>query len=83
MASKKLSESELQILEEFQTRNNDIVVQTGATELRIDVLERQKEQLLEKFQKLTKDQTKFGQELQKKYGDGNIDLEKGEFTTAE
>jgi len=83
MASKKLSESELQILEEFQTRNNDIVVQTGATELRIDVLERQKEQLLEKFQKLTKDQTKFGKELQEKYGDGNIDLEKGEFTTAE
>jgi len=83
MASKKLSESELQILEEFQTRNNDIVVQTGATELRIDVLERRKEQVLEKVQKLTKDQTKFGQELQKKYGDGNIDLEKGEFTTAE
>ena len=83
MASKKLSESELQNLEEFQTRNNDIVVQTGATELRIDVLERQKEQLLEKFQKLTKDQAKFGKELQEKYGDGNIDLEKGEFTTAE
>jgi len=58
-------------------------VQTGATELRIDVLERQKEQLLEKFQKLTKDQAKFGKELQEKYGDGNIDLEKGEFTTAE
>ena len=83
MASKKLSESELQILEDFQSRNNEIVVQVGATELRIDALERQKEDLLEKFQKLTEDQTKFGQELQEKYGDGNIDLEKGEFTAAE
>ena len=83
MASKKLSESELQILEDFQSRNNEIVVQVGATELRIDALERQQEDLLEKFQKLTEDQTKFGQELQEKYGDGNIDLEKGEFTAAE
>jgi chaperonin cofactor prefoldin len=83
MASKKLSESELQILEDFQSRNNEIVVQVGATELRIDALERQKEDLLEKFQKLTEDQTKFGQELQEKYGDGNINLEKGEFTAAE
>ena len=83
MASKKLSERELQILEDFQSRNNEIVVQVGATELRIDALERQKEDLLEKFQKLTEDQTKFGQELQEKYGDGNINLEKGEFTAAE
>ena len=83
MASKKLSESELSILNDFQSRNNDIVVQTGAAELRIDALKREKERLLDKFQILQEEQSKFGQEMQKKYGDGNLDLEKGEFTAAE
>jgi|TARA_B100001063_G_C16599280_1_gene469817 hypothetical protein len=83
MASKKLSESELSILNDFQSRNNDIVVQVGAANLRIDALERQRKEELEKFQKLQEEQIKFGKELQEKYGDGNLDLEKGEFTAAE
>ena len=83
MASKKLSESELSILNDFQSRNNDIVVQVGAANLRIDALKRQLKEELEKFQELQKEQTKFGKELQEKYGDGNLDLEKGEFTAAE
>ncbi len=83
MASKKLSESELSILNDFQSRNNDIVVQVGAANLRIDALKRQLNEELEKFQELQKEQAKFGKELQEKYGDGNLDLEKGEFTAAE
>ena len=83
MASKKLSESELSILNDFQSRNNDIVVQVGAANLRIDALKRQLNEELEKFQELKKEQAKFGKELQEKYGDGNLDLEKGEFTAAE
>ena len=83
MASKKLSESELSKLTDFQSRNNDIVVQVGAAEIRIDTLDRQKEELLEKFQILQKEQAEFGEGLQKKYGEGNIDLEKGECTAAE
>ena len=83
MASKKLSESELSILNDFQSRNNDIVGQVGAANLRIDALERQRKEELEKFQKLQEEQIKFGKELQEKYGDGNLDLEKGEFTAAE
>ena len=77
MASKKLSESELSILNDFQSRNNDIVVQVGAANLRIDALKRQLNEELEKFQELQKEQAKFGKELQEKYGDGNLDLEKG------
>jgi hypothetical protein len=83
MSTKKLLPEEVSKLEGFQARNNELVVNVGATELRIDALERQKEELLEKFQDLQKDQAKFGQDLQEKYGDGNLDLEKGEFTAAE
>mgnify|MGYP003657106812 FL=1 len=82
MATKKLSESELQKLNDFQSRNNDLVVQAGAAELRIDALRREKKELLDKFQILQKEQSEFGQGMQKKYGDGNLDLEKGEFTAA-
>lgn len=82
MVSKKLSEKELQSLNGFQTTNNEIVVEIGAAELRINALQKQKEDLLKRFQTLQVDQKEFGLEMQKKYGDGNIDLEKGEFTAA-
>ena len=80
MASKKLSDKELQSLKEFQERNNNIIVTLGTIDVRIDALEEQKENELEKFRSLTVEQTTFGKELNEKYGDGNIDLEKGEFT---
>ena len=80
MASKKLSDKELQQLKDFQVKNNEIVVNLGTIELRIDKLEEEKEKNLEAFRLLSKEQEKFGKELQDNYGDGNIDLEKGEFT---
>ena len=83
MSTKKLLQEEVSKLEEFQSKNNEIVVGVGAAELRIDTLERQKEELLDKFQKLQKEQAEFGQKLQEKYGNGNLDLEKKEFTAAE
>ena len=83
MSTKKLSKEEVSKLEEFQARNNEIVVGTGAAELRINALKYQKEELGKNFQILQKEQAEFGKELQEKYGDGNLDLEKGEFTAAE
>tara|TARA_R100000541_G_scaffold13337_2_gene22273 strand:+ start:6445 stop:6696 length:252 start_codon:yes stop_codon:yes gene_type:complete len=83
MSSKKLSEEEVKQLKDFQLKNNEIVVALGSITLRIDALERQEESELEKFQNLQLEQNKFAQELQNNYGDGNIDLEKGEFTPAE
>jgi|TARA_B110000438_G_scaffold183040_1_gene174897 hypothetical protein len=83
MSSKKLSEEEVKQLKDFQLKNNEIVVALGSITLRMDALERQEESELEKFQNLQLEQNKFAQELQKNYGDGNIDLEKGEFTPAE
>ena len=80
MSIKKLSEKELQTLQDYQTRNNEIVGGLGTTELRIDALKKQKKALLEEFDKLQQDQVSTGNQLQEKYGEGNIDLEKGEFT---
>ena len=47
------------------------------------MLKKQKESVLKEFEKLQDDQNSIGKELQEKYGAGNIDLEKGEFTPVE
>jgi hypothetical protein len=83
MANKKLSDKELQVLKGFQEKNNNYIVTLGSIEVNLDALDRQKEKILEEVQDLIKDQNEFGKELNEKYGDGNINIEKGEFTAAE
>jgi len=80
---KKLSEKELSTLKDFQEKNQKIVNDLGNIELNIDMLKKQKESVLKEFEKLQDDQNSIGKELQEKYGTGNIDLEKGEFTPVE
>tara|TARA_Y100000361_G_scaffold147161_1_gene158389 strand:+ start:1049 stop:1300 length:252 start_codon:yes stop_codon:yes gene_type:complete len=82
MANKKLLKEEVAKLKDFQVKNNEIVVTLGTIRLRQDALEREEENTLEKFQALQEEQNKFASELQKTYGDGNIDLEKEEFIPA-
>ncbi len=41
----------------------------------------QKETLKEELKKLIQEETNLGKALQQKYGDGSINLEKGEFIT--
>ena len=80
MSSKKLSNQELQTLKDYQVKINEVVGGIGVVELRIFDLEEQKDRILEEYSKIKKDQNKFGQDLQEKYGEGNIDLESGEIT---
>lgn len=80
MSIKKLLKEEIQTLQDYQAKNNEIVGGLGTIELRIESLKKNKKSLLEEFEKLQKDQLDTGSQLQEKYGEGNIDLEKGEFT---
>ena len=80
---KKLSEKELSTLKEFQEKNSKIIAELGNIEININMLQKQKETTLKEFETLQGDQNLIGKELQEKYGAGNIDLEKGEFTPVE
>ena len=80
MENNKLSDQELQKLKDYQVKINEIVGGMGVVELRILDLEEQKNKFLEEYSKIKEDQNKFGQELQDKYGEGNIDLESGKIT---
>ena len=79
MANKKLSEEEVSKLKNYQNETNEIVGALGQIELQFELLEEKKEEILNKFKKLRVDQNQLAKELTEKYGDGNLDLEKGEF----
>mgnify|MGYP006092284473 FL=1 len=76
MSKIKLSEKELQMLKDLQTEGNELIFSLGQ-------LEAQEVPLYSSVKEVQEKQDKLGKELQEKYGDGNIDLETGEFTKPE
>ena len=82
MSTTKLSKEELQQLKDFQRIENEITFSLGDIEKRKYFLSRQKEKLENDYVALLNKQETVGKELQEKYGEGNIDLEKGEFISS-
>lgn len=76
MNSTKLTQEELEQLNKSQLQINQIVVSLGQLEI-------QKSNLLKQLDTIQEENKTLGKTLQEKYGDGNIDLEKGEFTPTE
>jgi len=81
METKVLTQEEIQLLKSIQERRLQVVEQFGIIETRIQELELQKETIKEELKKLRQEEIKTGETLQKKYGDGTINLEKGEFVS--
>jgi stress response protein YsnF len=79
MTTKVLTQEEIQSLKLIQEKRIQLVEQFGVLEIRLQDLEYQKEQLKTNLQQLRQEEIKVGETLQQKYGDGSINLEKGEF----
>ena len=79
MTTKVLTQEEIQSLKLIQEKRIQLVEQFGVLEMRLQDLEYQKEQLKTNLQQLRQEEIKVGETLQQKYGDGSINLEKGEF----
>ena len=79
MENKVLTQEEIQSLKTIQTNQSNLIQTLGTVEYRIQLLELDKQALKLQLQKQIEEETKIAKELQEKYGDGNIDLEKGEF----
>ena len=73
----KLSEEELKILREYQKKQNAITFDLGQVDIQKAFLEGQRSSILDGLADLQEKSNKTAKELQKKYGDGNIDLETG------
>ena len=81
MEKKVLTQEELQEVKNLQVENNNLISQFGELEVIIQNLSLRKEELITKLKELKDREVKIGQTLQDKYGDGNIDIETGEFVS--
>ena len=77
-----LTTDELQSLKNFQSTRSQIINDFGIIEFQIQELKTQKEMLVGTLANLKVEENKVSQELQDKYGEGNIDLTSGEFVSA-
>ena len=81
MTTHVLTQEELQEIKDFQTKRQTLVQQFGIIEFNIQDLELQKQQLSVDLNNLKQLETQIGSKLQDKYGEGTIDIDKGEFTS--
>ena len=78
----KLSKEELEKLVDFQKQNDNITLDLGRIDIQKALLDGQRGVVLEKLADLQEKSNVVAKELQSKYGNGNINLEKGEITVA-
>ena len=81
MTTQVLTQEEITQLKAIQEKRFQLTEQFGIIELRIQEYNLQKEHLVGELKKLRQEEITVGESLQKKYGDGSINLEKGEFVS--
>ncbi len=77
-----MTTEEIEKFQSIQQKNNLVVNELGAIELAKLQIERRRTEALNFLTSLREEEQTFGKELSEKYGDGSIDLEKGEFLPA-
>ena len=82
METKVLTQEELQQIKDVQQERLTLTDQFGIIEYNIQDLEQQKSQLVSRLAALKQKEIELGNMLQEKYGDGIINIEKGEFTSS-
>jgi hypothetical protein len=81
METKQLTPEEIQTIKTIRQERSKITDEFGDIEILIQEYEIIKQDLIEQLSSLKKREVKVGQELQEKYGDGVINIEKGEFVS--
>ena len=79
MANTKLTVEEVEKLQEIQQKNAAVASELGNLEITKLQVESRRAEIVNFFNELKKEEQEFGKELSEKYGNGTIDLEKGEF----
>jgi len=79
MENTKLTVEEVEKLQDIQQKNTAVATELGSLEITKLQIEARREEVLRYFTELKQEETTLGKELSDKYGNGSIDLEKGEF----
>jgi len=82
MEPKKLTEEEIKDLRDLQQESANLTQQLGSIEVARLNLKSQREKVEEAFEELRIKEQTLSQKLFDNYGNGSLDLEKGEFTPA-
>ena len=75
-----LKKEELDTIKEIQQTELNLVDQLGSIEYQLQTLQLQKDNLKQEIIKFKLKVKNLVKDLQQKYGDGNINIETGEFT---
>jgi len=76
----KLTEQEIQDIQNLQQQQNGLIENFGQLEYQIQLLELQKEKLVDQLESLRTKETELANNLNKKYGNGTINIENGTIT---
>lgn len=76
----KLTEEEIKKVSDLKNKFNQVVQTIGSVEVQLIDLNSNKEQLKVELVKIQKEEVELAKELEKKYGNGTISLETGEFS---
>ena len=82
MEKKVLTPEEIQSILKLQKIQAKLVEDFGLVEYQIQSLTQQKQELVNELNLYKQQEIHLGKTLQEKYGDGTIDLEKGEFISS-
>jgi|TARA_R110000803_G_scaffold204076_1_gene269900 hypothetical protein len=83
MENQKLTEDEIKNIQELQGKRQSSILELGNLEAYQYDIDTRKDELFAVLDELRKSDQELGKELNEKYGDGSIDLEKGEFIPQE
>jgi hypothetical protein len=81
MKIKVLTQEEINQLGSIQQERYSIIDKFGTIEIQFQELESIKQKLKLEYENLKQKEEALGKQLQDKYGDGTINLEKGEFVS--
>ena len=82
METKVLTQEEITQLKAVQQERYSLIDKFGTIEIQFQELESAKQKLKLEHEKLKQKEDVLGKQLQAKYGDGTINLERGEFVSA-
>lgn len=77
-----LTKEEVENLTSLQKQQNDLIFGLGQVEYQLVYFTKQKALIQQQLESLENNQTTTAQEIEKKYGQGTVNLESGEFIKA-
>ena len=82
MTTQVITPEELTQVQSLQSRRDQLTIDFGYIEFQIQELELKKESLIDALTQLKNEEIQIGKEISEKYGEGSINITKGEFTSS-